>query len=60
MEKGSILYGTSGIDITDEVIRDYNKTATKLSSLGDSSAEQKEQAGSDFGDNAAKRSTISK
>ncbi len=61
MEKGSILWGTPGIDITDEVIRDYNKGGAKVGSLGESSSGQEQAgAGSDFGDTAAKRSTISK
>jgi outer membrane protein len=63
MEKGSILWGTPGIDITDEVIRDYNRTSGgKIGSLGPQSAPAKASAsaGSQFGDAAAKRSTISK
>jgi outer membrane protein len=66
MEKGAILWGTPGIDITDEVIRDYNQSGSKVGSLGDSgddsgaSAEAASDSDSDFGDNAAKRSTISK
>ncbi len=63
MEKGSILWGTPAIDITDEVIRDYNKSGAKVGALGaSSSGENKAQSsgGSDFGETAAKRSTISK
>jgi len=63
MEKGSILWGTPAIDITDEVIRDYNKSGGKAGALGASSSEEgvtQSSGGSDFGDAAAKRSTISK
>ena len=64
MEKGSILWGTPTIDITDEVIRDYNKSGGKVGALGASSSDegatQSSAPGSDFGDDAAKRSTISK
>ena len=63
MEKGSILWGTPGIDITDQVIRDYNKNGGgKIGSVEPAAGENQADAstGSDFGDNAAKRSTISK
>lgn len=65
MEKGSILWGTPGIDITDQVIRDYNKSSGgKISSAGSAAGEDTANvsagAGNDFGDDAAKRSTISK
>jgi len=63
MEKGSILWGTPGIDITDQVIRDYNKNGGgKIGSVEAAAGENKPDAsaGSDFGDDAAKRSTISK
>ncbi len=64
-EKGSILWGAPAIDITDQVIRSYNSMHVKLGSLGIlSTAGDQEQAGgeqpSDFGSDAAKRSTISK
>jgi outer membrane protein len=64
LEKGSILWGAPGIDITDEVIRNYNKSGGQVGSLG-GGAEPEEgkasaSAGSNFGDAAAKRSTISK
>lgn len=62
MEKGSILWGTSAIDITDEVIRSYNQGGAKIGSLGEESEPGKAGAstGSSFGESAAKHSTISK
>jgi len=62
MEKGSLLWGAAGIDITDEVIRNYNQSGAKLGSLGQEPAQSKAgaPAGSSFGEEAAKRSTISK
>jgi hypothetical protein len=35
LEKGSLLWGAPSIDITDEVIRDYNANASRIGSLGD-------------------------
>lgn len=71
MEKGSILWGTPGIDITDSVIRSYNSMHVQIGTVGEGAggavsraSTRSEQAGapapSDFGSNAAKRSTISK
>jgi len=73
MEKGSILWGAPGVDITDQVIRSYNAKHVQAGSLGNGGAGgvshastnyQSEQAGapdpSDFGSGAAKKSTISK
>ncbi len=66
MEKGSILWGAPGIDITDQVIRTYNATHAKIGTLGDNGAGSTPlaQAGSTepsgFGSEAARRSTISK
>jgi len=72
MEKGSILWGAPGIDITDQVIRNYNATHAQVGTLGDGGAGGRvspastrgEEAGapepSDFGSGAARRSTISK
>jgi outer membrane protein len=63
MEKGSILWGTPSIDITDEVIRNYNQNGARIGSLGSSSQRESKagaSAGSEFGESAAKRSTISK
>lgn len=34
LEKGSLLWGTSSIDITDQVIRTYNSMHVKIGSLG--------------------------
>jgi len=70
MEKGSILWGAPGIDITDQVIRSYNAMHVAVGTLGDGGAgggvarARAEQAGapepSEFGSTAAKKSTISK
>jgi outer membrane protein len=73
MEKGSILWGTPGIDITDQVIRTYNGMHVKPGNLGggagtvpsargDEGDEQRAGASSpsDFGAAAAKHSSISK
>ncbi len=72
MEKGSILWGAPGIDITDQVIRSYNAMHVQIGTVGESSgggavsraSTSAERAGapepSDFGSTAAKRSTISK
>jgi outer membrane protein len=76
MEKGSILWGAPGIDITDQVIRTYNGMHVRVGSLGTSPAagapamasggdEGDEQRAvssspSDFGSAAAKHSSISK
>ncbi len=54
MEKGSLLWGAPGIDITDEVIRAYNATGATHSSLGTSSRKGA------FASTAARRSSISK
>ncbi len=35
LEKGSLLWATPSIDITDQVIREYNATGAKIGSLGD-------------------------
>ncbi len=72
-EKGSILWGTPAIDITDQVIRSYNATHVAIGSLGEGTSggvartsmrAQDAGAGasepSDFGADAAKKSTISK
>jgi outer membrane protein len=74
MEKGQILWGTPGIDITDQVIRSYNGMHVKAGSLGGGPAAVRNAGGegggddqragssspSDFGAAAAKRSSISK
>lgn len=61
MEKGALLWGASAIDITDEVIRAYNETGGKIGSLGGKAeAEKSEGEGSSFGQQAAKKSSISK
>src|SRR5271163_936344 len=70
-EKGSILWGAPGIDITDQVIRNYNAMHVTIGTVGEgpggavrAASVQSEQAGapepSDFGSQAAKKSTISK
>jgi outer membrane protein len=73
MEKGSILWGNPGIDITDQVIRTYNGMHVKIGSLGGGLGggggggggdAEDQRAGasspSDFGSGAAKHSSISK
>lgn len=71
MEKGSILWGAPGIDITDQVIRSYNAMHVQVGMVGETggggvsrTSASSEQAGapvpSEFGSSAAKRSTISK
>jgi outer membrane protein len=69
MEKGSILWGAPNIDITDQVIRNYNAMHVQIGSVGEGGGVSRtsatsERAGapepSDFGSTAAKRSTISK
>jgi outer membrane protein len=63
MEKGSILWGAPGIDITDQVIRTYNSMHVQIGSLGGAPGEPR-QAGASaptgFGSSAARHSTISK
>jgi outer membrane protein len=69
MEKGSILWGAPQIDITDQVIRNYNAMHVPIGTVGEGPASagrpQMAQAPgaeepSDFGSQAAKKSTISK
>jgi outer membrane protein len=74
MEKGSILWGTPGIDITDQVIRTYNGMHVKAGNLGGGAGavpnagggqeDEEQHAGasspSDFGSAVAKHSSISK
>jgi outer membrane protein len=67
LEKGSILWGASNLDITDQVIRSYNSSHAQVGSLGEGASARYEpppSAGapvsSDFGSAAAKRSTISR
>lgn len=67
LEKGSILWGSSNLDITDQVIRNYNETHSAIGTLGEgaggyapSARAASAPASSDFGSEAAKRSTISK
>lgn len=67
LEKGSILWGASNLDITDQVIRSYNSSHAQVGSLGEGASARYEQppsagapVSSDFGSAAAKRSTISR
>jgi outer membrane protein len=73
MEKGQILWGMPGIDITDQIIRTYNGMHVKVGTLGggvgavagaggEGGEEQRAGASSpsDFGSAAAKHSSISK
>ena len=68
-EKGSILWGASNIDITDQVIRQYNSMHVPIGTVGEGPSggartARAEVPGapepSDFGSEAAKKSTISK
>jgi outer membrane protein len=70
-EKGSILWGAPNIDITDQVIRSYNTMHVPIGTVGEGvsgavrpASVKSEQPGasepSDFGSQAAKKSTISK
>jgi hypothetical protein len=70
-EKGSILWGAPNIDITDQVIRSYNTMHVPIGTVGEGAGgavrpalAQSEQPGasqpSQFGEQAAKKSTISK
>ena len=68
-EKGSILWGAPSIDITDQVIRSYNSMHVAIGTVGEGPgsgvrAASAEVPGasepSDFGSQAAKKSTISK
>ena len=70
-EKGSILWGAPNIDITDQVIRNYNAMHVAIGTVGEGAvrpasaqSEPREQPGapepSDFGSQAARKSTISK
>ncbi len=59
MEKGSILWGTPGIDITDQVIRAYDAMKVNPGTLGSAEPETPGHT-RDFGSSTAKRSTISR
>jgi outer membrane protein len=59
VEKSSILWGAPGIDITDEVVHDYDRGGGKISSRGGESEAEGARSGS-FGQQAAKKSSISK
>jgi len=61
MEKGSILWGAPGIDITDQIVKTYNATHVPIGTLGGTGARSGGSArSSSFGSSAAKKSTISK
>jgi len=69
MEKGSILWGAPGIDITDQVIRNYNAMHVPIGTVGEGPGSSVRPASmqapgasqlSDFGSDAARKSTISK
>src|SRR5271156_6255717 len=68
-EKGSILWGAPSIDITDQVIRSYNEMHVTIGTVGEGAGGGAVRAASDdpgasqpsdFGSDAAKKSTISK
>jgi outer membrane protein len=63
MEKGSILWGAPGIDITNQVVRTYDAMNIKPGTLGmgpGRGSPAQAPASSEFGASAARRSTISK
>lgn len=49
MEKGSLLWATSAVDITDEVIRNYDAMNVKAGTLGARAADAPAGGGSEFG-----------
>ncbi len=59
LEKSAILWGTPSIDITDDVVRDYDRSGGNLGSRG-SEQEESESGGGSFGQQAARKSSISK
>lgn len=59
-EKGTILWGTPAIDITNEVIRAYNGMNVKVGSLGGEVAPPTTAGTGAFGSAAARGSTITK
>lgn len=69
LEKGSLLWATPSIDITDQVIREYNATGARIGSLGEKLMQQSQvgsRGASDMGDEdqpvraSSRKSTISK
>lgn len=72
LEKGSLLWATSSIDITDQVIREYNATGAKIGSLGDKLMHEQVSSSRSSGDDSdlgmeqqstrasSRKSTISK
>jgi outer membrane protein len=60
MEKSAILWGAQAIDITDEVVRSYNEAGGKIGSLGGEPRARSAGEESSFGQQAAKKSSISK
>jgi len=49
MEKGNLLWAVPSVDITDDVIRDYDATGAKAGTLGPAAGEAPEGGGSAFG-----------
>jgi hypothetical protein len=60
LEKGTILWGTPAIDITNEVIRAYNGMNVKVGSLGGEVDPPTAAGTGAFGSAAARGSTITK
>lgn len=65
MEKGSLLWAAPSIDITDEVIREYNASPARIGSLGDkldqgTPASYRGGGGLEAPTRSSKRSTISR
>jgi len=49
MEKGNLLWAIPSVDITDEVIRNYDATGAKAGTLGPAASEGPEDGGTAFG-----------
>jgi len=56
MEKGNLLWAVPSIDITDEVIRNYDETNAKAGTLGAAPGEAQVGGGSAFGSGSQSRS----
>jgi outer membrane protein len=56
LEKGNLLWAIPSIDITDEVIRNYDETNAKAGTLGGSPAEAPTSGASSFGSGPQSRS----
>jgi len=57
MEKGNLLWAVPSVDITDDVIRDYDATGAKAGTLGGAAGEAAAGGGSAFGTGQRSRSS---